>query len=461
MPYRPTRFVLPLLSVLLLPIVVLAAGGRDDYARQWPLVLADADAGAYRVTLDAEVYRSASQATLDDVAVFNADGEPVPAALFSAGQQLAQSPRTVALPWFPLPPGDAGQARDITQISERDADGRVRRVETRIADGVRADAAKRPANAWLVDASAIGERIVSLELDWQGDAPIDISYMVEGSDDLRDWRVLQPMAQLLDLTRDGQRLRQRSIALDTQARYLRLRPMREDASLPLTGVSASVVSPPSSSDWQWRGLKGVREADTKTMAYGFELDGRFPVDRIDVATSGNDASTWQLQSRDSDDAAWVTRAGPWVAFQLGKAGGRNRSAPRTLDAVVRDRYWRLASAANSAAVPTLRLGYRPEVLVFVARGAAPYALLAGSARAGRDPSPLPLLVEAIRSARGTDWQPAEATTGAAVEVSGAAALVPQAPERDWKSWLLWGVLVLGALMVVGLALSLLRKPATH
>ena len=55
--------------------------------------------------------------------------------------------------------------------------------------------------------------------------------------------------------------------------------------------------------------------------------------------------------------------------------------------------------------PTLRLGYRPEVLVFLAEGRAPYSLLAGSARAERAPAVLPALVDALRQQRGQDWQP--------------------------------------------------------
>jgi hypothetical protein len=110
------------------------------------------------------------------------------------------------------------------------------------------------------------------------------------------------------------------------------------------------------------------------------------------------------------------------------------------------------------AAPTLRLGYRPEVLVFLAQGKTPYALLAGSARAQRAESPLPQLVDALRAQRGQDWQPASATLGAAQSLAGASALTPAPVERDWKAWLLWGLLAAGALIVAGFAFSLLKKP---
>jgi hypothetical protein len=431
----------------LLPALALATG-RDDYAQQWSLSVQDGDAGAYRVTLDRDVYRNAISPMLRDVAVFNGDGQPVPAALFDPQQPLAQAARQIELPWFPLPPGEATQAQDIAVISERDAQGRVRRVETRMADATRASA--RAANAWLIDASAVREPIVALVLDWPPtDVAIDVAYLVDGSDDLRDWRMLQPQVQLLDLVRGGQRLRQQRIALEGSAKYLRLSPLRADAALPLSGVRAEFAATATASDWQRESLQGrVVEESGKTY-HDFTVDGRFPFARADVDAAGNDANEWILQSRDDADAPWITRAGPWVAFQVGSG----RSAPQEFGSVVRDRYWRLSSRSPASGAPTLKLGYRPEVVVFLAQGKAPYALVAGSSHAMRADAPLPQLVDALRAQRGRDWQPASATLGAMQTLAGEDAL---APKRDWTSWLLWSLLVAGAITVATIALDLLR-----
>ena len=106
----------------------------------------------------------------------------------------------------------------------------------------------------------------------------------------------------------------------------------------------------------------------------------------------------------------------------------------------------------------LRLGYRPEVVVFLAEGNPPFALLAGSARASRQDAPLPQLVDALRAERGREWQPVTAALGTREALAGDAALQPVAPPTDWKRWLLWSVLVVGALLVAGFASSLLRQP---
>ncbi len=42
-------------------------------------------------------------------------------------------------------------------------------------------------------------------------------------------------------------------------------------------------------------------------------------------------------------------------------------------------------------------------------------------------------------------------------LAGDAALVAPPEPRDWKTWLLWGLLVLGAVLVAAFAFSLLRS----
>ncbi len=440
-----------LLGLALVSTASLAAG-RDDYARQWPLVLPSADAGAYRVELDRDVYRNAADAALGDVDVFNAQGGAVPATRFAAPAPAATEAARVELPWFPLPPGKAARGGDITLYSERAGDGTIRRVEARVDSA--AASTDAPTTAWLIDASRQRVRIAALELEWDAQsAPLDVAVRVEGSDDLRTWTTLQPQARLLDLSRGGQRLRQSRIPLDGQARYLRLVTERADAALPLTRVRAESASVAEPSDWRWETLQGRAVVERGVAHYDFLLEGRFPMTRADFASGGNVANEWTLASRDDENAPWTTRAGPWLAFALTDA---ERSPPQALDTAARDRYWRLTPTAPVAAAPTLRLGYRPESIVFLAQGTAPYSLAAGSVRATRRDAPLQPMLDAMREQRGAAWQPALAKLGPPQDLAGAAALAPQ---RDWKRWLLWGVLVLGALVVAGFAASLLRKPA--
>ena len=366
-------------AALVLLVPAATAGTREDYARQWPLTLGQEDSGAYRVALDASVYRSASLPSLGDIEVFNAEGQPLPAAVLSPAQPLAQSPRLLALPWFALPATDpAAGGGDLRLVVERDGDGGVVRIEAGIDAPV---AAPRAPGQWLVDASRLREPVRALVLNWQPPSQsLQVRYRVEGSNDLRQWRTLNEGTTLLDLERGGERLRQGRIVLDGQARYLRLLPLRPGLVPALTAVTAELAPPPPETRWEWQEITGERRSEGGRTYFDFTLPGRFPVERADVRLPGNSAVEWTLHSREAD-GAWLWRAGPWMAFQVGGGGSgtTSQSEPKPLASVVRDRHWRLtANSPVGDAVPTLRLGYRPEVVVFLAQGSPPYALAAGS-----------------------------------------------------------------------------------
>src|SRR5690606_22834472 len=178
-----------------------SAAPADDYAVQWPLVLADEGAGAHAFVLDDAVYRQAQSAALRDVDVLNAGGAPVPAQLMRTGDGgRAEAPR-VPVRWFVLP-----RAADVqggwSMAVERGADGSVLRVQAGLSG---APASDGPV-AWLVDASGVDAGIEALHLDWAaGEEGIDRAYRIEASDDLREWRPVQARAQLIDLSRDGER----------------------------------------------------------------------------------------------------------------------------------------------------------------------------------------------------------------------------------------------------------------
>lgn len=441
----------------LVPMVVLglgfaasAAAGEADYARQWPLTLPDAEAGLYRVELGPDVYRAALSPRLDDVDVLDGQGRPVPAQLLAARAPVEVATVRSPLPWFPLPGADAGRGGDLALVVERATDGSVVRVDARMdADATAPEAS----TSWLVDASALRGSIDALVLDWrEAPSPLEATFRIEGSDDLRQWRVLQPSVVLLDLRGEGLRLRRDRLPVGAAARYLRLVPLSGAGRLVLAKVEAERGTQPARPDpVHWLELEGRPGAARDAGAMLYELDGRFPVESVDVSLAAGATAQWRLYSRDDIDAPWVERAGPWLGYRI----GAERSPPQPLARPVRDRYWKLEATPAPARPPALRLGWRPESLVFVAGDAPPFRVVAGSARAVRGDAPVARSLEAVRSARGADWRPPLATLGDGAPLAGDTAL---RPVRDWTSWLLWALLVAGAAMVAGMAFNLLRRP---
>lgn len=431
----------------------------DDYAVQWPIALSGDDAGAYRVVLDASVYRQAQSPALRDVDVVNAGGVAVPAQLFRPDDGATEADRRVPVRWFVLPTATASMPGDWSMAVERGSDGRVLRVEAR--DGGARDGGVPAAAAWLLDASDVDASIEALHLEWApGAGSVDRGYRVEASDDLRAWRVVQPVAQLVDLSRDGERLVQRRVPVGTQARYLRLLPAGGTGGVQLAAVQAELAPVVKRQPLQWQLLSGEEIEEQGARFHAFTLDGRYPVEAADVQFDGNGTGQWTLYSREGAGSPWTLRAGPWIAYAIGIGDGANRSAPQPLSGPTRDREWKLVGSAAATQPPRLRLGWRPEALVFVAQGAPPYRLVAGSARAGRGDAPVAQSLEDIRRARGPGWRPGEATPGAMQPLAGEQALQPAPAQRDWRSWLLWALLVAGALLVAAFAMSLLRKPRT-
>lgn len=432
-----------MLAALLLPVAAWAGNTRNDYVQQWPLALEQAQAGAYRLVLNEAIYRQATQPGLEDVEVFNGAGQPMPTALLPAARGQETAPVWQAVSWFPLPETVARDGGDLQRITRRDADGSVRQIETVVA----ASASARP-GGWLVDTSAIRDDARALQLEWETpQAPLQLELRVEASDDLRSWSVLHAQVALVDLANAGQRLQQRRITLGGKARYLKLSPVSA-ATLPtLRQVSVELDGADTPPQWRWLQAQGKPDGD----GYLFEMEGRFPVELVDIASNDNSAVEWTVFSRDRRDARWVRRAGPWVAFKLG--GAQAQSAPQLTHTLVRDRYWRLVPA-QAAAAPTLRWGYQDESLVFLAQGEPPFAVAAGSGRVTRPPAPLSNLLAAMREQRGAAWEPGSALLQAPAQALGGAAALQ--PARDWKSLLLWALLIVGAVLVAGFALSLMR-----
>ncbi|MGY0505116.1 DUF3999 domain-containing protein [Luteimonas sp. e5] len=434
---KPTRrralCLLPLLGL------TMAAAG---WLRQWPLQLDDAEAGAYRLVLDEAVYRQARERNLRDVAVVDGEGRQVPAMLFAPDKPAAQPVRETALPWFPLPDAQGLPSNELSLHAERADDGRVVRVEAWTAPS---EAPTRAPRSWLVDASALRRPFVALRLGLPPDVQVDARLQVEGSDDLVRWSLLHAASPILKVEHGGQSLRRDRIEVASQARYLRLS-LLGGTGLPLASVAAEFAEEPVEAR-QWLSLAAKRGKDAHV--FEFEAEGRQAFDRVDVELAGNTALRLRLESRDDPEQPWQHRIGPWTHFSLGS----DRQSAAQAIAPMRQRHWRLVSDTPLDEAPMLKLGWQPEVLVFVASGTPPYRLVAGSAQQRRLDAPIDELLAQMRLRHGLQWHPGQAHLAGAGQIADARALLAM---RDWKTWTLWAVLLLAVVMVIAFAGQLLR-----
>ena len=442
------------------------SSANGDYAYRWPLQ-AEGQNAAWQFELTPEVYAALIDPGLGDFDVVNADGQTVPVARLTVDPTAQPGVAQVSLPVFALSRrGDDGGRDDLSLRLERDMDGRLRMLQ---ADVTTAAAQTQIDYVMDADISRDPKRpssVERLDLSWPDGGDVHARFAVEGSEDLEQWQTLVDAAAVMSLHRDGAVLQRRDIALPvTSLRYLRLRQLDGD---PLPGLQVSArrtragVSSP-----QWRRLRAGfvdsgRDDVDKMFVYRYRLPARLPVGRIDV-TLGTDNGTAEVivdaQNGAADNAPW-TPIGRALLFRLQQNGMRIDNEDYVLTAPLAARDWRLRSPVELVPSPSVEVAYLPDRFVFLAQGRGPYSLVAGSRSARRTSLPVEEALAPLRARLGKDWTPPVATLGARAAAAGTAAYAKQETPTDWRGWLLWGFLILGAAIVGGFAVSLLRqKPA--
>src|SRR4029453_11838046 len=115
----------------------------------------------------------------------------------------------------------------------------------------------------------------------------------------------------------------------------------------------------------------------------FDLGGPIPVDRVQVDLPVPNTVI------EADLYSALEEKGPWlhhfsgVLYSLDRAGGALRN-PEVAVPPIRRRYFKLAVAEKGGGLgggaPSLEVAWMPEQLLFVARGAGPFALGYGRAQ---------------------------------------------------------------------------------
>jgi len=441
-------------------ILLCSAGAfattADNYAYAWPLQTSG-DGAAWQVELNAEVYAAVRDTNLRDIEVVNAAGDAVPMAPRMA-QMNAATKSEIELPLFALPVAATPGTDSLQFHIERDAQGHLRRLDASESAG----SAAVTSDDLILDSSALKLPIDSLWLNWDQSGPaVTAQYRVSGSDDLQQWHVLNPSASVLAMQQNGNSLSRRQITLGgAHAKYLRLERLDHGAALADLHVRARTLASPSlvQSMPVWVDAQ-LQLASDNPSSFTYRLPAPLAADalKLELAT-GNSLARVQVRSRTGAEAnAWQTRA-EFTAFRLHQDDGALANDEIALAPGGRAQEWRVEPATPLDRAPTLRIAYRPDRFVFLAQGGGPYRLVAGSARARRGDYPVDAALAQLRAKLGPDWQPSLAALGTRTTLQGESALVAAPRPHDWKTWILWAVLIGGTALIGGLALSLLRKP---
>lgn len=424
-----------------------------DFANQWPVQApcpaSGACEGAFAVTLDESVYRQVRRADLGDIAAFNAAGEALPFGPMPA-EYRAPAAEWKQAAWFLLPPLVLQPAEDLHLHVTRNEAGELS------LDATLSHGAPGAPQDILVDVREDQRNVEGVIVEPAVDAPdFSVQVAVEASDDLQDWRVIDPVATLAQLRQNGQSLSRSRIEFASgHEKYLRLRLLDGHVGIPVRAVRLLVREPGPAIAVQQRTRIAADFVRQEGRAYVYRLPARVPVERANIALVDDNAiASFSISAREPGERNWGY-LGQLDAFRLRAAGAQLDNEPMDI-ATTRSQEWRIESNTELARPPVLELYYRPEHWLLLTHGNPPFVIAAGSNTQRGGDFPLEALLGQVRTKFGRDWQPPAAPLGAMQAAGGEAALNAYSTESK-RTWLLWAVLLLAAVGIIAMVLRLLK-----
>ncbi len=453
-----------MLAVLALQCGVASALVPEDFASGMT-VEGNTDRPVWQLELPDAVYGGVLRQGLGDLRVFNAERIAVPHALCSHSEVEEASPpqgREVELPVFPLQAIRDARSASIN-LNLTAPQGSDVHVDIESAEPTPESSAENASelSGYVIDATALDTSIVALKLRWAtGDGASEVPVRVETSDNLDQWRVVVPKTNLVRLTSSSATLERSRIALPAASyKYLRLVRADDGPAPTVEAVIAETILPTKVKALPLRWFDAVARSESPEAMFDYDAERRAPVQAARIALPvRNQLVTLKLQSRATDQSAWVTRwQGEQSNFNQGEA--QQTSADIHFPAAS-DPYWRVVIVEGREAfgdtAPALTLGYVPQVLRFVAQGQGPFVIAYGSANAESAPQRNCNWWEKI-TGQDANTMLAPAFASAEFSLSGAGATIPKPAPTPFRRYLLWGMLGLAVALVVAMALSLLRR----
>jgi hypothetical protein len=422
----------------------------DDFAYGLDAVTTG-DAAGYRAPVPLIVYQKVLRPDLADVRVFNGRGRVVPHSLERPVSVTTVQGALTPLPLFPVR-GNTSKALDSVRITIESGGTRLN------AQAAAGDAAASAITSYVLDGRALGAPVAAFELTWPDDAPDFAGRLrVESSEDLGNWYPVADAAPIANLRAGQTRLIERRVELaGVRAKFWRLSWNGAAAPFDILSVMAEPARDRVDVARESFAVPG-RGVANKPGEFEFDLGARPPVDRVNLELpERNTIVGVALFSRAATTAPWrpVIRSG-FYRLRSSDSIAEDRTNGALTIPLNTDRYWlaRLDDTAGGLGdgVPSLRVGWLPHELVFLARGDAPYTLAFGSGAARATATSLRSIPSGATILR--------ASFGEARTLGGESRLQPVVAGKGFpvKSAVLWGTLVLGVLLLGWMAYRLSRE----
>ena len=460
---------------ILLPIAIVLMSGTalaqaapdhpSNYGWSMP-VSVPAGTGVARLPLPREVYLHARTGTLADVRLVDRDGQRLPFAISTPPAQANTQRSSIAARIFPVT-GSAAGGGGLQNVEIRTgSDGQLLSVSASAGTGAGTGAAGKTLQALILDIGqqAPGSRIGALRFTLPANAgDYSAQVLLEVSDDLKQWDGVGTTTLNWLSNSDTQTLANDSIVFAPRAfRYARLswqdgQPLvfaaiaaqavsETEAAAPRASIVLQGVAGKQANEWRYATPIAI-PADSIALQFA-QANVVLPV-TLGVYRQGNYVPQRRLHLHRQARPAQGEYFDPLLStsFYRISDAGKERVSGELAMPVVQTTQWILRpqteGTALPASAPTLRLGWTPETLVFLAGGKAPYRLVFGKADAQPVAQPLSQVAPGYRD--GELQALPIATLGALTARAGAAdvALAKQDKGPPWRLAALWAALLLG------------------
>jgi Protein of unknown function (DUF3999) len=439
----------------------------EAYAVRLPVRLAPG-ASLQRLTVPTYALTAMQSSAYADVRLFNADGLIVPMARLSSTPIASTPPRTTRLKSFALTDDVPASSNGDISVQVQSAKG-VDHIKFQMtAAAASSTPATSSANAGLtgvlLDTRPITDPAQALDLEL--DLPLGkaITISVLSSKDLRSWEAIGQtvLFQATDPSTGKTQIGNKQILLHQallKEHLLQVRWTDETGQAVKVQFNGAVITSAAKAN-ELEPLKIELTNAQRVSAHEWTLQVPFgvPLQGLNVTPSAEkEWAPYQAFGRNTPEAPW-TYLGASVAYSMRSNGSASQGGLLNLP----DRTFKhvriLASekTAGFSAAPRVSVLMAPLQLVFVATGKEPFALATGLVQAPDPYLPMASLIPDYKAGQEHRLPLAEVLAPNGLDLSKPSQIKVEAA-RPVRSWILWGVLALGTLLLLVMAVGLFSK----
>jgi hypothetical protein len=456
------RTVLLFTCALLFPLAIDAQSGDtsadapalSDYAWGFPIEVSE-DASFYSVELPLEVNQAVTDPALRDAGVYNGDGNPVSRVFEQASDDTESVERSNPLPSLPL--YDAVDTRKDEKGLGLEREGDSMQFKFDLEDLLAPDDDEQLI-AYIVDTRQTDDKATALDLVWGQTEPGFMGrVVVDGGNDLQNWSPVGS-AVVAYLREDSASIEQRRVKLRRgDFDFLRIRWEGLPESWHLSQVMGVYVDGAADAV---RNFVTLESSGTDPDDGGriFSLGGAPVVDQVRIVLpEPNTVISAQV-------LYWSERRKQWLPAGRGSYHHiiRNTNAvmsePLKINKARTSQFKVVITRGPANVTMQLEVGWRPDRLLFLAQGQAPFTLAAGSANdeMRRFPQQRIYGASSLASLAESNGDVVIATLGPRYPLGGPERLVASR-QINWRTLVLWFGLIMGVVFVGYMASKTIRE----